>query len=227
MGGERIPGVMGTDPAPLEGNGVGAGLPRSAGFSFPGPIGTDLPDPTGPDPGSPLAAGDRIITSVTKDWDPPSPTTTPDIVVNGKTLQDAANDLNKLAEWGQGGGILRTDPVPVGTSPTVTVAAHANLVLRMPKWTGYATASAAARAEWDQMIAKLQIHEQRHVDIAIEEADNMVKALMGKEIGKIPGIVTAANKTLKKRQDDLDTTTQNGSKPKVQYGDVSLDTSIT
>ena len=202
----------------------------------PGPIGTShrapiddgtlirtdspVPGPVG------LNAGDRNITVVIKDWVPPAPRTTPEIVVGGATLADVFDELNRLPEWGQAGGMLRTDRVPVGTSPTVTVHVHANLVFRLPRWTGYAHASAAAKAEWDQMFAKLRAHEQRHLDNAIEEADNLAAALNGEEIGRIAQLVTDANRTLHQRQVQLDADTDHGAKSGVPFGDVILDTSI-
>jgi len=213
---QRIPGVTGTDPT-VGGSGTNQGnvLPHS-GMVVPGPLGDDA---------IPLA--DRIITVVTKDWEPPSPRTTPEIVVGGTTLAQAGAALDRLEEWGQGGGMLRTDPVPVGTSAAVTVHVRANLVFRLPRWTGYNRASTAAKAEWDQMLAKLRIHEQRHMDIAIEEANNLAAALNGKEISDIRQLVTDANNTLHQRQVQLDNDTDHGAKSGVTYGDVTLDTSIT
>ena len=219
MGGQRIPGVIGIEPQTIEGLKGEGHLPPGAGLATPGPTGIDS------DLATPLAVS-RIVKSVKKDWEPPAPTTTPAIIIKGNTLEEAADNLNKLQEWGQGGGMLRADPIPVGTSPEVNVSLHANLVLRMPNWTGYDKASAAAKAEWDRMTAKLKIHEERHVEIAIEEADSLANDLIGHEISEIAKMVTAANKTMKDRQDELDHDTEHGSKPKVKYGDVSLDTSI-
>src|SRR5689334_21271168 len=86
------------------------------GFEIAGPIGADL---------MPLDAGDLIITAVTKDWEPtPSFRTTPEIIVRGDTLAQVFDELNTFPEWGRGGGSLRTDRIPVGTSPTVTVNIH-------------------------------------------------------------------------------------------------------
>jgi len=219
MGGGRIPGVLGTEPPRPDEAKSGGQLPQDLGFSPPGPLGLHSGSGT-------ALAVTRIVKDVTNDWVPPSPTTTPEIVVRGRTLAEVGNELNRLPEWGQGGGTLRADPAPAGTSPEVTVSLHANLVLRMPRWTRYAEASAAARAEWDQMIAKLRVHEERHVAIAIEEANSLASALIGVEISEIAGMVTDANQTMQARQDELDRDTENGSRPGVPYGDVSLDTSI-
>jgi hypothetical protein len=169
----------------------------------------------------------RTITRVIRDWDPAAPANTSDIIVAGRTLAEVEVALNRLSEWGQGGGRLRTDRVPVGTSPEVTVTLHANLELRMPRWTGYAQASAGAKAEWDRMSRKLRIHEERHLAIAVEEAAALADALIGVEISSIAQMVTDANRTMQGRQDQLDTDTDHGSKPGVQYGDVILDVSIT
>ncbi len=217
MAGEMLPDPLGTQP-PTAGGVAGVdGFPPGAGFEVPGPIG-DNPIP--------LDDLQRIVNAVTKDWVPPSPRTTPEIVVNGSTLAQVANELNALSEWGQGGGALRTDDVPSGTSTTVTVHIHAGLVKRLPRWTKLAQASPAAKAEWDQMFATLTIHENRHVEIAIEEAEALAKDLIGVEIGKIANLVTTANQKMHTRQDKLDTDTDHGAKAGVPFGDVVLDISI-
>lgn len=213
--GERVPGVLGDEP-PVAGD--LAGPARNGQFP---------PVVSGTDDAVQLDDLKRMITAVTKDWTPPSPKTTPQISVGGKTLEEVANHLNAQGEWGQGGGILRTDPVPVGVSESVAVAAHAGLIFRLPQWTGYAKASAAAQAEWDRMMVKLRDHEQRHLDITIEEADNLARDLVGKEIGEIPALVTEANKRMNDRQVKLDADTDHGSKDGVKYGGVSLDITIT
>lgn len=219
MGGGRTPGALGTDAPPFEELGGGdADVLPGAGSTLPGPIGVD--------PAIPMT-GERIITVVTRDWVPPNPRTTPAITIGGRTLAEAAQALNRLNEWGEGGGMLRTDRVPVGTSATVTVVAHANLVRRLPTWTGYANASTAAKAEWDRMMVHLTAHEQRHVDIAIEEANALADALIGHEIADIANMVTSANQTMNNRQVEMDNDTNHGANTGVPYGDVTLDTTIT
>lgn len=122
--------------------------------------------------------------------------------------------------------MLRTDVIPPGNTTDLDVKLHANLLMRLPTWSGYQVASQAAKNEWDKMLAKLRAHEQRHMDIAIEEADALASELIGKEIGEIAKLVTNANKKMQKRQQELDKDTENGSKPSVSYGDVILDISI-
>src|SRR5581483_9606492 len=134
----------------------------------------DAPGPSGVDDPIPLDV-QRIISQIDKDWDPPSPTTTPDIVVHGQTIADVAQSLNQLGEWGEAGGSIRSEAIPVGTSTNLTVKLHANLVYRLPSWQGYPAASAAAQAEWDKMFAKLKAHEDRHLQNAIEEADKVAR----------------------------------------------------
>ena len=189
--------------------------PGSA-FAVPGPVGMDALIP--------LVA--RIIARVNDDWHPPAPDTTPTTSLTADTLADLSKLLPR-DEWGQGGGALRSERIPVGTSTNLTVQLHGNLVLRLPEWTNAASASAAAQSEWNRLVAKLRVHEQRHLDIAIEEFDKVGPALVGQDIDQIVAAVTAANAAAKKRQDDLDTATDHGSRKGVQYGDVFLDTSIT
>jgi hypothetical protein len=211
MGGEKS-GVLGLGRLGEDDDGV-----RSVGDS-PGPIGIDDPIPLD---------DARIIAKVDKDWDPPSPTTTPEIIVHGATLARAGQELDQLPEWGQAGGSIRAEPIPVGTSTGLTVKLHAGLIYRLPQWTGYATASAAAKAEWDRMFVKLKAHEDRHLQNAIEEADQVAQELIGKDISQIARRVTAANRRMAQRQTKLDHDTNSGSRPGVPFGDVILDTSIT
>jgi hypothetical protein len=215
--GERVPGVDGFDP-PMAGEPADSVAPPDGGFEAPGVSGFDPPQA--------LDTGDRMITRVTKDWEPPNPRSTPEIVVRGRTLAALEEALNRLPEWGEGGGMLRTDRVASGTSASVTVIAHANLVFRMPRWANYDAASAAAKAEWDRMLVRLRAHEQRHLDIAIEEANNLARDLVGLEIREIPTTVTEANRRMHDRQVQLDNDTANGARPGVPYGGVTLDLSI-
>jgi hypothetical protein len=201
---------------------------QSAAIAFDVFGGGDPPGTLGIDGASepiPLAA--RIIATVDKDWDPtPNPRTTPDITVRGATLERVAAELDRLREWGEGGGMLRVDEIPRGNSTDLTIKLRGNLIYRLPRWLGYEKASTAAKAEWDRMFAKLRAHEDRHLEIAIEEGDQLAADLVGHDIADIAKMVTAANRRMAQRQQKLDTDTQSGSKPGVQYGDVILDTSI-
>jgi hypothetical protein len=217
MGGTRD-GLHGTQARPRPPSGEGEQLDVLGGGDAPGTLGLD----------EALALDTaRIIARVTKDWDPPSPRTTPEIAVGGTTLAQAARELDQLPEWGQAGGSLRAEPIAAGNSTNLTVHLHANLLYRLPRWRGYAGASPAAQAEWDRMFAKLKAHEDRHLAIAIEEAEILAQDLVSHDISDIASMVTAANRRMQARQDDLDHDTDHGAKAGVQYGDVILDTSIT
>lgn len=206
--------IIGDDDEPLEGDGA----PPRGGFAEPGPIGLKG--------GGPRVI-DRKVANVTGDWTPPSPATAPEIVVGGSTLEQVGRQLNAQGEWGRGGGQISADNIPPGNSPTVDVNLHAGLVKILPQWLGYSSASAAVKAQWDKMFAKLDAHEQRHVDIAIEEADRLKRDLVGKSIDAVGPMVTAANGRMATRQRQMDAETDHGAKAGVPYGDVFLDTSIT
>lgn len=210
--------LLDSEPGAHRPSGAGVGTWARGGLREPGPVGVDEAQP--------MQAATRTVTAVTKDWVPPTPIDQPAITVNGKTLAQVFRQLNALGRWGVGGGSARADPTPPGSNPNVTVALHGNLVLRMPVWTGYAKASSAARAEWDRMVGTLRTHEQRHVEIAIEELDTLASNLQGADVTQIAKMVTRANKAMNDRQRELDHDTDGGTKPGVQYGDVYLDTSI-
>ncbi len=215
MPGERD-GILGVDEEDFfEGDDAS---PTRGGFGDPNPIGLKG--------GGPKFI-DRKVANVTGDWTPPSTKTTPEIVVGGSTLEQVGNQLNQQGEWGKGGGEITVDNIPEGNSPTVDVVLHGGLVKILPQWLGYGSGSAAVKAEWDKMFAKLEAHEQRHVDIAIEEANKLLKDLPGKSIDLVGPMVTTANRRMKARQDQMDTDSDHGAKANVPYGDVILDTTIT
>jgi hypothetical protein len=209
MGGGRVPGQLGPDAKQFHGD-VDPQFP-TGGFEFRGPI--ELGDTP-------------IVSEVIKDWDPPRPSTTPEIVVKGKTLAQLEPQLNALREWGRAGGSPRSEILRNVKTPEVRLHVFANLVFVLPRWDGYDEASDAAKAEWDRMVAKLRVHEERHLENAIEEADALASRLIGEPISRIATLVTEANAILSKRQSDLDKATDGGRKPGVPYGDVELNISI-
>jgi Bacterial protein of unknown function (DUF922) len=184
----------------------------------------DLPGPTGVDDPIPLGTG-RIITKVDRDWDPLNLTPAFD-TVSGTTLADVGQALASLKEWGEGGGRVWNDAVPIDTSPTVTVQLRSNIVFRLISWDGYSGASAAAKAEWDRMIDKLKAHEMRHVQNFLDIANQLAKDLIGKDIDRLGRMVDATGPRIKRAQDQLDAQTNHGKKKNVPFGDVFLDTSI-
>lgn len=209
MGGENT-GILGLRRSSADDEGV-----RSIG---------DAPGPTGIDDPIPLDTP-RIIASVDKDWDGLTPT--PDFdTVSGTTLADVGQALGKLDEWGQGGGRVWNDGFPVGTSTNLTAHLHAAIVFRILSWDDYSSASAAAKAEWDRMSAKLRAHEERHVAIFLDGANQLAKDLIGKDISVMPRMVRAAGARIQQAQNQLDTQTDHGRRKGVPFGDVFLDTSI-
>ena len=94
--------------------------PPGSGFADPGPGGMD-----------PIPMSDRTIAKVEDDWHPPAPDASATVVLTGKTLAEVGKELDKLDEWGQGGGSLRTDSIPAGNSTNLTVKLHGNLRLRL------------------------------------------------------------------------------------------------
>lgn len=226
MGGTRY-NILGTDPSPPQAS-SGGDLDVLGDGDAPGTLGIDGPSAPnlGGPPVMPLDTTGRTIAKVTKDWEPPNPRRTPEIVVRGATLEEAGNALNRLREWGDGGGRLVTEKIDEGNSTDLTVVMHANLVHRLPKWANYDKASKEAKAEWDRMSAKLKVHEDRHLEIAIEEANKLAADLIKRDIGDIADMVTEANRRMAQRQKDMDDASEHGAKEGVPYGDVILDISI-
>jgi predicted secreted Zn-dependent protease len=61
-----------------------------------------------------------------------------------------------------------------GTISSATIDCTINIT--MPVWSGYASAPAADRAEWDRFYAALEAHEQGHVEIVHAWLDNAAYA---------------------------------------------------
>ena len=184
----------------------------------------DDPGPVGIDDPIPLNSG-RTIIKVDRDWDPLNLSPAFD-TVSGTTLADVGRALASLKEWGEGGGRVWNDAVPIGTSPTVTVQLRSDIVFRLITWDGYSSASAAAKAEWDRMIDKLKAHEMQHVQNFLDVANQLAKDLIGKDIDRLVRLVNATGPSIKRAQDQLDTLTDHGKKKNVPFGDVFLDTTI-
>ena len=213
MGGVRA-GILGTDAAARGG-------------------GDDADDVLGGgDPPGTLGVGDVVAMStgkieyVSKDWDPDSPKDTRPIVVSGATIELALAALNRLHEWGLGGGTLKLD-IPADFANSHSVTLSANLVRRLPEWKQYDTARGAEKAAWDHMFRKLTEHENRHVEIAAEEAKKLADDLIGQSTTEALKSVQTANRRLGGRQKKLDDETDHGARPGVKYGDVIMDLSHT
>jgi Bacterial protein of unknown function (DUF922) len=110
------------------------------------------------------------------------------------------------------------EAVPEGTTSSLTITLHEGLVYRLPTLSGYASAPAASKAEWDRKLGELRAHEDRRLAIAIEGGDRLAQELVGKDINKLARMAL--------RQMKPDRIAKRATKPGEQYDDVSFDTSI-
>jgi hypothetical protein len=225
MAGERIPGPLGRDPFAQDGA-VSSG---TGGFANPGPT----IDQDAPDEPIELGTGPKI-SQVTKDWsDPPSvsPTFTPE--VSGKTLKAVLVELQRLSEWGTGGGNLSAPGggeiqlVPADDGKSYTVALSGAFFITLPKWKEYNTANAAQQKSWDAMIADLRKHEEEHVAIAYRGANQLVKDLKGLPVQRAGQKIADSGTKTQDQQDDFDSPskTDHGKKDYPGFNRVVLDTS--
>jgi hypothetical protein len=213
MAGIRV-GILGTDAAVR--GGAGDSNDVLGGGDPPGTLGVNAAD----------AMSTGKIEYVTKDWDPDSPKSTDPLVVSGATIDQVSRALNRLPEWGQGGGVLKL-AIPADFASSHSVTLSANLVRRLPQWKQYDSARDAEKAAWNRMFRKLTDHEDRHVEIAVEEAGRLADALIGQAATEAAKTVAAANRRLESRQKRLDDETSHGAREGVKYGDVILDLSHT
>jgi hypothetical protein len=212
MGGVRF-GILGTE-VPARGHADDDDV--LAGGDPPGTLGVN----------GPVAMSTAKIEDVRKDWDPESPKLTDPIVVSGTTIDQVLAALIRLSEWGKGGGVLKLQ-VPADFSSSHSVTLSANLVRRLPHWKEYDKARQSEKEAWTRMFRKLTDHEDRHVEIAVEEARKLADDLIGQTTTQATKSVRAANRRLEARQKKLDDETDHGAKPGVKYGDVIMDLSHT
>jgi len=224
MAGERVPGPLGRDPAA-----TGApSMPSGGGFESRGSVGLDSGEPIRLDT-------TRRISKVTKDWsDPPSvtPKLTPE--VSGATLKAVLVELQRLPEWGTGGGNLsgngpggeiQAEPAEDGKSYKMEL--KGDFFITLAKWKEYATATAAQKKAWDDMIANLKAHEEEHVAIAYRGAEKLIRVLTGLDVRLAAQKIASAQTTTQNDQDDFDSTakTDHGRNDFGGFKKVVLDTS--
>jgi hypothetical protein len=202
--------------------------PTTGSFGSASPVGIDDEDP--------IELGtNKKISKVTKDWkDPPAvtPTLTPE--VSGKSLKEVLVELQKLPEWGTGGGTLegtgtngqlQADPSDDGKS--YTVALKGKFILTLVKWKEYDTKTTEQKKAWDDMIVLLTAHEREHVAISYRGAEKLIKTLTGLDVTLATQKVADANTAIQADQDDFDSTskTDHGAKAWTTFKKVELDTS--
>jgi hypothetical protein len=202
--------------------------PTTGSFGSASPIGVDEEEP--------IELGtNKKISKVTKDWsDPPSvtPTMTPE--VSGASLKAVLVELQKLTEWGSGGGNIkgagqngeiRAEPSDDGKSYTVELKGE--FVFTLVKWKEYDTMTAPQKKAWDDMIALLTAHEKEHVAISYRGAQKLIKTLTGLDVTQAPQKVADANTAIQADQDDFDsaTKTNHGANDWGTFKKVVLDTS--
>jgi hypothetical protein len=224
MAGEQSANPLGRDPFAARAR----SNPMTGSFGSAAPVGIDEEEP--------IELGtNKKISKVTKDWgDPPSvtPTLTPE--VSGSSLKAVLVELQKLSEWGTGGGTLegtgtggqlQADPSADGKS--YTVALKGKFVLTLVKWKEYATMTPAQKKAWDDMIALLTAHEREHVAISYRGAEKLIKTLKGLDVTLAPQKVADANTDIQADQDDFDSAakTDHGKKDWTTFKQVVLDTS--
>ena len=223
MGGWRTPGAVGLDPdagdtgideihQPILGIGEGA------------------------QNGAEALDNQKKIKTVTRDWgDPPRPRVSTSPTVGGTTLAEALKELQKLPEWGTGGGNLSgtgKDGV-IALSSTdgknFTCEIKGDFFMTLPGWSGYQNATPAQKQAWDDMIAQLRKHEEEHVAIAYRGAQKLVRTLTNLPVDQAMQKIQENGQATQDAQDDFDSEgkTDHGRKdwggfPKVEL-DVSAD----
>jgi hypothetical protein len=220
MGLGRVPGPIGREGEGGQATGglLESGLNGSA--ATPGPLNPEPPEELG---------GIPTVGDVTKNWDNSKRTKTPEIHGKGATLGDLKADLDvsQGKHWGEGGGKLTMDPVTgVKAGESFTVKLNGEFIKRVPIWDDRASATATARAEWDRFIAKLDAHEEGHIEIALATFEKLATDLIGVKITELASKVAQAQADLTTAQKKMDTDTDNGMKSGVKFGDALLDTAI-
>jgi hypothetical protein len=217
MGYSSAPGTLGRDPDESDGAIKPADTP---------PV-TGLPDDVE------ALSGGRKVTKVTRDWtDPPTPTVTMTPTIGGTTLKEALAELQRLSEWGTGGGNLSAPgggeiQLTTQDGKNYTAEIHGEFFMTLPAWSGYEKATAAQKAAWDDMVAKLRKHENEHVQIAYRNAQKLVRKLTNLPVEQAGQAVADAAQAGQDAQDDFDSgaKTDHGNNAFGGFPKVELDTS--
>jgi hypothetical protein len=202
--------------------------PTVGSFGVANPVGVDTEEPV-------ELGTNKKISKVTKDWsDPPSvtPTMTPE--VSGRSLAAVLVELNKLSEWGTGGGNLEgtgangeLQAEPSDDGKSYTVALKGKFFMTLVKWKEYDTMTAPQKKAWDDMIVLLKAHEAEHVAIAYRGAEKLIKTLTNLDVTLAAQKVADANTATQAEQDDFDSAakTDHGKNDFGKFKKVVLDTS--
>jgi hypothetical protein len=215
--------VAGLDTAPPDLGGANEKLAPRGVFISAGPLDTqDAPEELGAIPKC-----DKCVLVL----DLSARTSTPAIHGKGTTLALLKKDLDTSQgnHWGRGGGELTLDStgsVKAGQSFTVTI--RGQLINRIPEWDDRSSATTTAQAEWDRFIAKLNAHEECHVEIAKKAFQALQADYPGTKITEVNAKFLKAKADLQAKQDELDDAnhTDSGTKSGVACGDALLNASI-
>ena len=127
------------------------------------------------------------------------------------SLLDAANTMAARTEAGsvtsQFSDIAYTT---TESGRVVTANITVTETILLPVWTGYASATAAEKAEWDRFRAALQAHEQQHVAIDRAAYTNIHAKLVGKSQTRADEIIDETETATTALNDAFDTQTDHG-----------------
>lgn len=141
--------------------------------------------------------------------------------VVGVTLRDVADAIAHLPEAGKATWrpqySLESD---AGGSVTNAVV-QCSFEVQMPVWTGYRSASQAARDEWDRWWVALEAHERGHVEVATRAFDGIERQMVGLSVADAEAVFRAAEARAQAESDAYDASTNHG----ISAGTV-IDTSI-
>lgn len=191
----------------------------------------DTPAVVGVEDAEPLANQPKI-TKVTRDWgDPPTPTVTFTPEIGGTTLKEALAELERMSEWGTGGGNLKgtgaDDQVELTTTDgkNYTVVLKGEFFVTLPKWKGYDKATPAQKQSWDAMIANLRKHEEEHVAIQYRGWQKLIQTLTNLPVTQATAKMQESQEKTQAAQDAFDEKTEHGGKATPGFPKVELDVS--
>jgi predicted secreted Zn-dependent protease len=127
------------------------------------------------------------------------------------TLLAAANALAARSEAGSVTSQFSDISYATTAAGRVTVAnITVTETVLLPTWSGYASATAAEKAEWDRFHAALSAHEARHVAIDRQHYTNIHAQLIGKTQARADEIIDEAETASTAANNEFDTQTDHG-----------------
>ncbi|HEY1282784.1 MAG TPA: DUF922 domain-containing protein [Acidimicrobiales bacterium] len=130
--------------------------------------------------------------------------------VGGATLADVVANISHLPEAGSAEWNPRYDYQADEHGVVSDVTILVGWKITMPTWTGYDSASQAAKDEWDRFWAALDAHERGHLDLVDTAMATLDQQMIGKSVAEAQQVWSSALTKLQQDSNAYDTANDHG-----------------